>query len=139
MLEAFGNAKTVRNDNSSRFGKFIHIYLDPRSKKIFSGKIDNYILEKTRVVKVSKCERNYHIFYQLIAAQLPELYLEDWSNYNYLKDGDGVLENEKENFFETQECLKKMGFSKEDQLGIFKVVAGILHLGNIEIQENESS
>jgi myosin heavy subunit len=73
VLEAFGNAKTARNDNSSRFGKFIHLYLNSETKRVSSAKIDNYLLEKSRVVKIGKMERNYHIFYQLIAAKIPEL------------------------------------------------------------------
>lgn len=66
ILEVFGNSKTIRNDNSSRFGKFVKLFYDKETKKIKGSKIDNYLLEKSRVVHIIEGERNYHIFYCII-------------------------------------------------------------------------
>ncbi|CAD8075420.1 unnamed protein product [Paramecium sonneborni] len=135
LLEAFGNAKTARNDNSSRFGKFIHLYFNPVTKRITNAKIDNYLLEKSRVVKLSQVERNYHIFYQLIAAQIPDLKLGQAKQYHYLKQGDlKFVKNELEEFKETSECMDKMNFTPQEKQYIFQILAGILHLGNMSIQ-----
>lgn len=108
MLEAFGNAKTARNDNSSRFGKFIHLYFSHK-KNIQSAKIDNYLLEKSRVVKVGPNERNYHIFYQLLASSSEvmkkDLGLTNKMAYDYLRHGDQNFKpkNESADFDETME------------------------------------
>ena len=70
LLEAFGNAKTVRNNNSSRFGKFISIYFDKQRKKLVSGSVINYLLEKSRSVVQPELERNFHIFISFVKAQM---------------------------------------------------------------------
>ena len=89
ILEAFGNAKTVRNDNSSRFGKLVLLIVDKLSKKVKGAVITNYLLEKSRVISQSQAERNYHIFYFLFKGAnkdlLDELNLSDMKNYDYLK------------------------------------------------------
>lgn len=136
ILEAFGNAKTTRNDNSSRFGKYVQIFFDARNE-ITGAAIKTYLLEKTRVVTQAEGERNYHIFYQLLqgaSAELKaELFLNDkrTKKFAYLKDGkiDGV--DDAEEFKITQEALCTAGFSQSSQLAIFRTLAAILHLGNI--------
>ncbi|KAM3143890.1 hypothetical protein pb186bvf_003941 [Paramecium bursaria] len=134
LLEAFGNAKTARNDNSSRFGKFIHLYYNFKLQKICSAKIDNYILEKSRVVKISQVERNYHIFYQIISAKIPQLKLNDIKFYKYLQGGDLSFQpDDIGDFKETDQCLTQINIKQEEKMWIYKIVAGVLHLGNIQI------
>ncbi|CAD8080019.1 unnamed protein product [Paramecium primaurelia] len=135
VLEAFGNAKTARNDNSSRFGKFMHLYFNPDTKRVSTAKVDNYLLEKSRVVKINKQERNYHIFYQIIASQIPELKLKSPQQYEYLKGGDlSYQRNEKQEFEETDKCLDNLNFSPDQKKYIYQTLAGLLHLGNIQIE-----
>ena len=98
ILEGFGNAKTVRNDNSSRFGKYVLMYFAIHEDKVYGAQIKNYLLEKSRVVSVAPNERGYHIFYFLLGgcdlATLAELGLTGpdgkalhWNKFNYLKTG----------------------------------------------------
>ncbi|VDL58422.1 unnamed protein product [Hymenolepis diminuta] len=124
ILEAFGNAKTIKNDNSSRFGKFIRINFDT-SGFIAGANIETYLLEKTRVIRKAPEERSFHIFYQLLASATPELkeklLLNDAASakHNYLSHGmievSGV--DEKQAFQETAEAMSIMGISEEDQQG----------------------
>lgn len=120
LLEAFGNAKTVKNDNSSRFGKFIVVnFFD--TGKIHSAKIDNYLLEKSRIVYQQKDERNFHIFYQLCASDemREKLNLEPAKHYNYLNKGKCIKiknVNDKEGFELTQECMRVIGFEEQDMV-----------------------
>ncbi|KAK8599738.1 hypothetical protein V6N12_049611 [Hibiscus sabdariffa] len=114
VLEAFGNAKTVRNNNSSRFGKFVEIQFDQRGQ-ISGAAIRTYLLERSRVCQVSDPERNYHCFYMLCAAP-PEL--------------DGV--DELKEYIATKRAMDVVGINQEEQDAIFRVVAAILHLGNVE-------
>ncbi|CAK90321.1 unnamed protein product (macronuclear) [Paramecium tetraurelia] len=134
VLEAFGNAKTARNDNSSRFGKFMHLYFNADTKRVSTAKVDNYLLEKSRVVKINNQERNYHIFYQIIASQIPELKLQAPNKYEYLKGGDlNYQRDEKQEFEETDKCLDNLNFSPDQKRYIYQILAGLLHLGNIQI------
>lgn len=106
LLEAFGNAKTFRNDNSSRFGKYTVLYIDTDKKKVRGASIENYLLEKSRCVVLGKEERNYHIFYGLCRYGTPEMHKKykmlnnngkcDMSKFNYL-NGSGVYVVEKIN------------------------------------------
>ena len=113
LLEAFGNAKTVKNNNSSRFGKFIQVNFTEYGK-IVSAKIYNYLLEKSRIVKIHENERNYHIFFQLLYGANEEerkkFPLREPSFFNYLKNGCLEVEDtdDKSNFIETKECMLKL-------------------------------
>jgi len=138
ILEAFGNAKTIKNDNSSRFGKFIKINFD-QSGSISGATVNTYILEKARVINQSPegKERNFHIFYQLAAgadAKLKkELFLDDLSSYSYMSNGDVAIPgmNDADEFRETVEAMKIMGMKAEEIKGCWEVVSSVLMLGNI--------
>ncbi|TVU28761.1 hypothetical protein EJB05_20294 [Eragrostis curvula] len=136
LLEAFGNAKTVRNDNSSRFGKFVEIQFDA-SGRISGAAIRTYLLERSRVVQITDPERNFHCFYQLCASgKDAELYkLGCASSFHYLNQSktyelDGTS-NEDE-YWKTKRAMDIVGISRKDQDAIFRTLAAILHLGNIE-------
>ncbi|KAI5585214.1 hypothetical protein BDE02_06G130500 [Populus trichocarpa] len=142
VLEAFGNAKTVRNNNSSRFGKFVEIQFD-KNGRISGAAIRTYLLERSRVCQVSDPERNYHCFYLLCAAPLEErerYKLENPKSFHYLNQTncyklDGV--NDAEEYLATRRAMDIVGISEEEQEAIFRVVAAILHLGNIEFAKGE--
>uniref|UniRef100_A0A3B3QCH2 Unconventional myosin-Va n=1 Tax=Paramormyrops kingsleyae TaxID=1676925 RepID=A0A3B3QCH2_9TELE len=142
IMEAIGNAKTTRNDNSSRFGKYIEIGFDKRYH-IIGANMRTYLLEKSRVVFQADEERNYHIFYQLCgSANLPDfkdLKLAD--NFHYTNQGrnliiDGV-EDAKE-MLTTRNAFSLLGINESYQMGLFKVLAAILHLGNVEVKDRDS-
>ncbi|KAK8627115.1 hypothetical protein V6N13_134740 [Hibiscus sabdariffa] len=146
ILEAFGNAKTLRNDNSSRFGKLIDIHFS-ETGKICGANIQTFLLEKSRVVQCAEGERSYHIFYQLCAgaprALKDKLNLKDVGEYNYLKQSNcysitGV--NDSEQFHIVQEALNVVHVSKEDQESVFAMLAAVLWLGNVSftIIDNEN-
>ena len=139
IMEAFGNAKTTRNDNSSRFGKYIEILFNKRTE-IIGAKIRTYLLERSRLVFQPHRERNYHVFYQLVAgatsAEKEELGLMPADDFEYLNQGsapviDGV--DDKAEFDATRESLSTIGVSKTKQAEIFRVLAALLHIGNIKI------
>ncbi|GAB7354758.1 hypothetical protein MBLNU459_g5162t3 [Dothideomycetes sp. NU459] len=142
ILEAFGNAQTVRNNNSSRFGKFIRIEFT-RAGQIAGAFIDWYLLEKSRVVRLNSSERNYHIFYQLLrgadrTAQQEFLIggmgIED---FEYTKQGNDVISGVSDDgeFNSLIEAFHVMGFNETDQKSILQTVAAILHLGNIAVMK----
>ncbi|RZC85461.1 hypothetical protein C5167_041646 [Papaver somniferum] len=146
LLEAFGNARTVRNDNSSRFGKFVEIHFDA-SGRISGAAVRSYLLERSRVVQITDPERNFHCFYQLCASgKVAEKYkLDHPSNFHYLNQSktyelDG-RSNAKE-YMKTKAAMDIVGISRDEQEAIFRTLAAILHLGNIEFspgKENDSS
>ncbi|XP_044139382.1 LOW QUALITY PROTEIN: unconventional myosin-Vb, partial [Bufo gargarizans] len=148
IMEAIGNAKTTRNDNSSRFGKYIQIGFDKRYH-IIGANMRTYLLEKSRVVFQAEDERNYHIFYQLCAsAGLPEfadLSLSQAEEFFYTSQGgdiaiDGV--DDADDFEKTRQAFTLLGVKESHQMSIFRIIASILHLGNIEIsseRDGESS
>ncbi|XP_069483066.1 unconventional myosin-Vb isoform X4 [Ambystoma mexicanum] len=148
IMEAIGNAKTTRNDNSSRFGKYIQIGFDRRFH-IIGANMRTYLLEKSRVVFQAEEERNYHIFYQLCAsANLPEfteLSLTCAEDYCYtMLGGDTVIEgvDDADDFVKTRHAFTLLGVKESHQMSIFKIIASILHLGNVEIhseRDGESS
>ncbi|XP_020398060.1 myosin-17 isoform X2 [Zea mays] len=136
VLEAFGNAKTVRNNNSSRFGKFVEIQFD-KSGKISGAAIRTYLLERSRVCQINSPERNYHCFYFLCAApseDLKKYKLGDPSSFHYLNQSaciqvDGI--NDAEEYLATRNAMDTVGITDQEQEAIFRVVAAVLHLGNI--------
>nr|VDD09531.1 unnamed protein product [Brassica oleracea] len=144
VLEAFGNAKTVKNNNSSRFGKFVEIQFDDVGR-ISGAAIRTYLLERSRVCQVSDPERNYHCFYLLCAAP-PEdaerFKLGDPKSFRYLNQSscyelDGV--NDAEEYLATRRAMDVVGISETEQDAIFRIVAAILHLGNIEFCKGEDA
>ncbi|KAJ1281297.1 hypothetical protein BS78_04G295700 [Paspalum vaginatum] len=143
LLEAFGNAKTVRNDNSSRFGKFVEIQFDA-SGRISGAAIRTYLLERSRVVQITDPERNFHCFYQLCASgKDAERYkLGHASSFHYLNqsktyDLEGSI-NEDE-YWKIKRAMDIVGISRKDQDAIFRTLAAILHLGNIEFSPGKDS
>ncbi|CAH2056452.1 unnamed protein product, partial [Iphiclides podalirius] len=141
IMESIGNAKTTRNDNSSRFGKFIEIHFDEHYR-ISGASMRTYLLEKSRVVYQSAGERNYHIFYQLCAAavNMPHLKLDHQDSFHYLNQGgspfiDGV--DDLKAFNETRNALTTLGVSETEQQNMFTVLAAVLHLGNVQLFDGE--
>lgn len=141
IMEAFGNAKTTRNDNSSRFGKYIEILFD-NTNEIVGAQIRTYLLERSRIVfqPSDSGERNFHIFYQLCAgapsSERKDLGLGDASEFTYLNQGgnpriQGV--DDAEEFKATQKALSTVGVKIEQQWQIFRLLAALLHLGNVKI------
>ncbi|CAF0777038.1 unnamed protein product [Brachionus calyciflorus] len=145
IMEAFGNAKTTRNDNSSRFGKFIQIDFN-RSHHIVGGSMKTYLLEKSRVVFQAPQERNYHIFYQLCSQSDKKEYeylrLGPASKFVYTNQGEAEkIDNVDDNhvFKDTLDAFKLLEISKKDQLVIFSLISAILHLGNVRISGEKSN
>ncbi|CAF2367949.1 unnamed protein product [Brassica napus] len=142
VLEAFGNAKTLRNNNSSRFGKFVELQFD-RSGRISGAAVRTYLLERSRVCQISDPERNYHCFYLLCAAPPEErekFKLGDPKSFHYLNQSkcyklDGV--DDTEEYLATRRAMDIVGISEEEQDAIFRVVAAILHLGNVEFAKGK--
>ena len=137
LLQAFGNAKTCQNDNSSRFGKFINInYL--KTGEIIGSKIECYLLEKSRVSNKQKGERNFHIFYQMILGaneeQRKKYKLKDINYYKYLECDNNCDLGDKNNFKQTCDSLKEFKFNPEEIDNIFKILSGILYFGNVEFK-----
>ncbi|CAI5979044.1 unnamed protein product [Closterium sp. NIES-64] len=138
LLEAFGNAKTVRNNNSSRFGKFVEIQFDAAGR-ISGAAVRTYLLERSRVVQTSDPERNYHCFYQLCAGATPEeaakLKLAPPETFHYLNQSSCFeltgYSNNADEYAATRRAMDVVGLSHLEQDAIFRVVAAILHLGNI--------
>uniref|UniRef100_A0A8C8M9K7 Unconventional myosin-VI n=1 Tax=Oncorhynchus tshawytscha TaxID=74940 RepID=A0A8C8M9K7_ONCTS len=171
LLEAFGNAKTVRNNNSSRFGKFVEIHFNEKNN-VVGGFVSHYLLEKSRICMQSKEERNYHIFYRLCAGASEDirqkLHLDSPDSFRYLnrgctryfasKDTDKqIMQNRKSpehvklgalkdlllddqgDFNRMCGAMKKIGLDDTEKLDLFRVVAGVLHLGNVDFEETGST
>jgi len=144
ILEAFGNAKTVKNDNSSRFGKFIRINFDA-SGFIAGANIETYLLEKARVIRQAEDERTFHIFYQLLSGASAEdrkkYILEDPKNYTFLSSGPITIpgQDDREEFLATIEAMRIMGLNEDEITSIWKVISGGLLFGNMEFKQERNS
>ncbi|KAL5223712.1 hypothetical protein ABZP36_010351 [Zizania latifolia] len=142
VLEAFGNAKTVRNNNSSRFGKFVEIQFDKQGR-ISGAAVRTYLLERSRVCQISDPERNYHCFYLLCAAPQEEVEKYKLGNpktFHYLNQSNcyelvGV--SDAHEYLATRRAMDIVGISTQEQDAIFRVVAAILHIGNIEFAKGK--
>jgi myosin protein heavy chain len=140
ILEAFGNAQTVRNNNSSRFGKFIRIEFG-RSGQIAGAFIDWYLLEKSRVVRLNSHERNYHIFYQLLRGANRGMRKDfllgdmDVDDFEYTRRGNDVISgvSDLDEWNSLLEAFHIMNFSDSDQKAVLQTIASVLHLGNIGV------
>ncbi|XP_039103074.1 myosin-14 [Hyaena hyaena] len=143
ILEAFGNAKTVKNDNSSRFGKFIRINFDVAGY-IVGANIETYLLEKSRAIRQAKDECSFHIFYQLLGGageQLKaDLLLEPCSNYRFLTNGPSSSPGqERELFHETLESLRVLGFTPEEITSMLRMVSAVLQFGNVVLRRERNN
>ncbi|XP_039190916.1 myosin-10-like isoform X6 [Crotalus tigris] len=144
ILEAFGNAKTVKNDNSSRFGKFIRINFDVAGY-IVGANIETYLLEKSRAIRQAKDERTFHVFYQLLVGagehMRGELLLEPFNQYRFLSNGYLPIpgQQDKEIFHETMESMRIMGFSHEEIHCMLRMVSAVLQFGNIVFRKERNT
>lgn len=144
ILEAFGNAKTVKNDNSSRFGKFIRINFDA-SGFIAGANIETYLLEKSRAIRQAKDERTFHIFYQLLTGATPqqkaEFILEDAKSYPFLSSGalpvPGI--DDAAEYQATMKSMNIMGMNNEDFNSIFRIVSAVLLFGSMQFKQERNS
>uniref|UniRef100_A0A8C4YXT4 Myosin-7 n=1 Tax=Gadus morhua TaxID=8049 RepID=A0A8C4YXT4_GADMO len=142
-LEAFGNAKTIRNDNSSRFGKFIRIHF-AASGKLASADIETYLLEKSRVTFQLKAERDYHIFYQILSQKKPELLemlliTNNPYDYSFISQGETTVASidDAEELVMTDDAFDVLGFTQEDKNGIYKMIGAIMHYGNMRFKQKQ--
>uniref|UniRef100_A0A8C9R0R9 Myosin-9 n=1 Tax=Scleropages formosus TaxID=113540 RepID=A0A8C9R0R9_SCLFO len=144
ILEAFGNAKTVKNDNSSRFGKFIRINFDVNGY-IVGANIETYLLEKSRAIRQAKEERTFHMFYYMLSGAgdklRSELCLEGFSNYRFLSNGHVTIpgQQDKDLYVETMEAMRIMSIPEDEQMGMLKVVSSVLQLGNMSFKKERHS
>uniref|UniRef100_A0A671XMW1 Myosin heavy chain, fast skeletal muscle-like n=1 Tax=Sparus aurata TaxID=8175 RepID=A0A671XMW1_SPAAU len=143
LLEAYGNAKTVRNDNSSRFGKFIRIHFGTTGK-LASADIETYLLEKSRVTFQLSAERSYHIFYQLMTGHKPELLealLITTNPYDYPMISQGEITvksiDDVEEFIATDTAIDILGFTAEEKLGIYKLTGAVVHHGGMKFKQKQ--
>eukprot|EP00050_Salpingoeca_kvevrii_P012733 m.24471 g.24471 ORF g.24471 m.24471 type:complete len:1371 (-) comp4280_c0_seq1:120-4232(-) len=141
VLEAFGNAKTVRNNNSSRFGKYTELHFD-RTNELCAASVETYLLEKSRIVRRSNLERSFHVFYQLLAGASPELaaqiQLLPLPQYDYLADGAGAAlipgVDDRAEFLALCSALSTLNVDGASQFALWQTLSGILHLGNIKFR-----
>ncbi|XP_072909641.1 unconventional myosin-XIX isoform X1 [Hemitrygon akajei] len=133
VMEAFGNASTLRNHNSSRFGKYIQLHLN-RSQQLQGASVQTYLLEKTRVAYQAPHERNFHIFYQIVKGateeQKSEWGLSEATEFFWLPNSEKVLEEKQ--FDETKNAMLHLGIDHDTQLNVFRILVGLLHLGNVQ-------
>merc|ERR1712142_429724 len=143
LLEAFGNAKTTRNNNSSRFGKFIRCHFS-QTGKLAGADIESYLLEKNRVIHQGSAERNYHIFYQILYAVTDEelatlcLPTREAQAYGFLAKGVSHVDrmDDNEEYALTVNAINVLGFTQEEKMSMFKIVAGILNFSMMKFKQN---
>ncbi|XP_039950822.1 myosin heavy chain, muscle isoform X5 [Bactrocera tryoni] len=141
VLEAFGNAKTVRNDNSSRFGKFIRIHFGP-SGKLAGADIETYLLEKARVISQQSLERSYHIFYQIMSGSVPGVkdvcFLSD-NIYDYYNVSQGKVTvpnmDDGEEFQLADQAFDILGFTAQEKQDVYKITAAVMHMGGMKFKQ----
>ncbi|XP_036955587.1 myosin heavy chain, fast skeletal muscle-like isoform X1 [Acanthopagrus latus] len=143
LLEAYGNAKTVRNDNSSRFGKFIRIHFGTTGK-LSSADIETYLLEKSRVTFQLSAERSYHIFYQLMTGHKPELIdalliTRNPFDFPMISQGEITVKsiNDVEEFIATDTAIDILGFTAEEKLSMYKLTGAVVHHGNMKFKQKQ--
>ncbi|KAM5135184.1 myosin-4 isoform 5-T5 [Mantella aurantiaca] len=143
LLEAFGNAKTVRNDNSSRFGKFIRIHFGTTGK-LSSADIETYLLEKSRVTFQLSAERSYHIFYQIMCNKKPELIeilLITTNPYDFPFVSQGEITvasiDDQEELLATDSAIDILGFNSDEKVGIYKMTGAVMHYGNMKFKQKQ--
>ncbi|KAF1466398.1 Myosin heavy chain, skeletal muscle, adult, partial [Spheniscus demersus] len=143
LLEAFGNAKTVRNDNSSRFGKFIRIHFGATGK-LASADIETYLLEKSRVTFQLKAERSYHIFYQITSNKKPELIdmlLISTNPYDFHFVSQGEISvpsiDDQEELMATDSAIDILGFTADEKTAIYKLTGAVMHYGNLKFKQKQ--
>ncbi|GFV63848.1 myosin heavy chain, muscle [Trichonephila clavipes] len=141
VLEAFGNAKTVRNDNSSRFGKFIRIHFGPMGK-LAGADIETYLLEKARVISQQPLERSYHIFYQIMSGKIKKLkekvlLSNNIRDYHFVSQGKTDIPgvDDGEDMLVTDNGFDVLGFTEDEKLNIYKVTASVMHLGELKFKQ----
>ncbi|XP_078257696.1 myosin-4-like [Rhinoraja longicauda] len=143
LLEAFGNAKTMRNDNSSRFGKFIRIHFGTTGK-LSSADIETYLLEKSRVTFQLKAERSYHIFYQMMSNHKPEivescLITTNPYDFSFVSMGEISVASidDKEELMATDTAIDVLGFTIDEKWGIYKLTGAVMHFGNMRFKQKQ--
>ncbi|RMB92161.1 hypothetical protein DUI87_31272 [Hirundo rustica rustica] len=143
LLEAFGNAKTVRNDNSSRFGKFIRIHFGATGK-LASADIETYLLEKSRVTFQLKAERSYHIFYQVTSNKKPELIemlliTTNPYDFHFVSQGEVTVPSidDQEELMATDSAIDILGFTPDEKTAIYKLTGAVMHYGNLKFKQKQ--
>ncbi|XP_037265015.1 myosin heavy chain, skeletal muscle, adult-like [Falco biarmicus] len=143
LLEAFGNAKTVRNDNSSRFGKFIRIHFGATGK-LASADIETYLLEKSRVTFQLKAERSYHIFYQIMSNKKPELIdmlliTTNPYDFHFVSQGEITVPSidDQEELMATDSAIDILGFTADEKTAIYKLTGAVMHYGNLKFKQKQ--
>ncbi|KAM4691169.1 myosin-4-like [Rhinophrynus dorsalis] len=143
LLEAFGNAKTVRNDNSSRFGKFIRIHFGTTGK-LSSADIETYLLEKSRVTFQLSAERSYHIFYQIMSNKKPELIDQllittNPYDFPYVSQGEITVASidDQEELIATDSAVDILGFNPDEKISIYKLTGAVMHYGNMKFKQKQ--
>ncbi|KAF0304067.1 Myosin heavy chain, muscle [Amphibalanus amphitrite] len=141
VLEAFGNAKTTRNDNSSRFGKFIRIHFGTAGK-LAGADIETYLLEKARVISQQPLERSYHIFYQMMSGAIPSikkdcLLSDDIYDYHFVSQGKTTIPNvdDAEELVFTDTAFDVLNFSQQEKNDIYKITAAVMHIGEMKFKQ----
>merc|ERR1719446_1856890 len=141
VLEAFGNAKTVRNDNSSRFGKFIRIHFGP-SGKLAGADIESYLLEKARVISQQAAERSYHIFYEMMSDKIPmvkptAMLSDNIYDYHYVSQGKITVASidDGEDMEFCHNAFTTLGFSEQDVVEIYQITGAVMHAGELKFKQ----